>query len=226
MPPKFADVSSLGFLAKHANGRWRVRAHLDGRHIYGPWRETKQRLLMTWPKRGVATRVPAILLSCRDLALGAPSSVSLLQCGDVLHRAVRPAAAFRNLLLLCAVVPGAAEELQRSKKIASVRKPPAQSGTQSSNELQPAAIAQARGRSGGMWGRSLSGASSRRGGSHPAQSRKRPRVSSPGAGEEDGDAASSVDAEILTSVRALGRYPIEHKNPKAKKSLESGSCTA
>ena len=65
----------------------------------------------------------------------------------------------------------------------------------------------------------LWGASSRRSGSHPAQSRKRPRVSSPGAGEEDGDAASSVDAEILTSVRALGRYPIEYKDPKSEEEL-------
>ena len=44
-------------------------------------------------------------------------------------------------------------------------------------------------------------------------------MSSPGAGEEDGDAASSVDAEILTSVRALGRYPIEYKDPKSEEEL-------
>ena len=41
MPSKFADVASLGFLAKHANGRSRVRAYLDGRDIYGPFRETE-----------------------------------------------------------------------------------------------------------------------------------------------------------------------------------------
>ena len=39
----------------------------------------KQKLLMAWPKRGVALRGPPILLPCRDLSLGAPSSVSLLQ---------------------------------------------------------------------------------------------------------------------------------------------------
>ena len=45
-------------------------------------------------------------------------------------------------------------------------------------------------------------------------------MASPGAGEGDGDAASSVDAAILSSVRALGRYPIWHLNPKREEELE------
>ena len=35
------------------------------------------------------------------------------------------------------------------------------------------------------------------------------------------DAASSLDAEILTSVRALGRYPVGHHNPQSEGGLRA-----
>ena len=216
MPPKFADVSSLGVLAKHANGRWRVRAKVDGRDIYGPFRETEAEVADDLAKARRSSTRPAYIVTLQRLFTG---SAIIRESAPVRRRPAQSGAASGSVPQPASSVRSRSRsrrETAAQQENASVRKPPAQSGTQSSNDLQPAAFAEGRGRSGGMWRRSLSGASSRRGGSHPAQSRKRPRVSSPGAGEEDGGAASSVDAEILTPVRALGRYPIEHRDPKSE----------
>ena len=43
---------------------------------------------------------------------------------------------------------------------------------------------------------------------------------SSGAGAGDGDAALSIDAEILTSVRALGRYPVIHRTPQKEEDVD------
>ena len=206
MPPKLGDVSSLGSLQKHANGSWRVRAKVDGRDIQGPYRETEAeaaddlaKARRSGSRAGYVTIMQGLVTERGVIRGSAPVRRRPAQRGAASSSGKHPAASVRSR---SRSRRGSAARQEN----ASVRKRPAS-----------AAVADGRGRSGGMWRRSLSGASSRRGGSHPAQSRKRPRAGSPGEGEGDGDAASSVDAEILTSVRALGRYPIEYTDPKKRR---------
>ena len=151
MPPNFRDVSSLGCLCQHSNGRWRVRANLDGRSRYGPYRATEAEAADDMAKaRRSGTRTGYITI-------------------------------LEELATACASI----------RESAPVRRRPAQSSAASSSVQQPDASVRTRSRS-------------RRG--NAAQQEYASVRSSPGAGEGDGDAASSVDAEILTSVRALGRY--------------------
>ena len=42
MEPKLVKVSSLGYLAQTGSGKWRVRAKVDGKDIYGPERTTSK----------------------------------------------------------------------------------------------------------------------------------------------------------------------------------------
>ena len=41
MPPKLVDVSSLGSLYQHPNGRWRVVAKVEKQKLTGPYRATE-----------------------------------------------------------------------------------------------------------------------------------------------------------------------------------------
>ena len=41
MPPKCVEVSSLGSLESSAQGKWRMRAQVDGNPLRGPWRNTR-----------------------------------------------------------------------------------------------------------------------------------------------------------------------------------------
>ena len=197
MPANFRDVSSLGCLCQHSNGRWRVRANVDGRNRYGPYRATEAeaaddmaKARRSGTRTGYITILEELAAACPSIHKSAPVRRRPAQRGAASSSVPQPAASVRSR---SRSRRGSAARQDN----ASVRKRPASVG-----------VADGRGRSGGMWRRSLSGVSSSRGGSHPAQARKRPRVASPGAGEGGGDAASSVDAAILSSVRALGRHPI------------------
>lgn len=176
MPPKLGDVSSLGALYQHSNGRWRVCAKVDGRLRYGPYRETEAEAADDRAKaRRSGTRAGYITI-LQELVAG---RAIIRESAPVRRRPAQSGAASSS------VPQPAASVRARSRSRRGTAAQQEQSGTQGSSVVQPAAVATAPAREsgGGMWRRSLSVASSRRGGSHPAQALKRPRVSSRGAGE-------------------------------------------
>ena len=163
-------------MQERGDGSWRLRAGGDGKHLGGPWRESKAEV-------------------ADDLATARRSTtradyMSFLQ-GSVTWRAVmRESAPVRRRpaqsgAASSSVPQPVASVRARSRSRRGTAAQQEQSGTKGSSVVQPAAVATAPAREsgGGMWRRSLSVASSRRGGAHSAQALKRPRVSSPGAGE-------------------------------------------
>ena len=103
MPPNFRDVSSLGCLCQHSNGRWRVRANLDGRSRYGPYRATEAeaaddmaKARRSGTRTGYITILEELATACASIRGSAPVRRRPAQRGAASSSVPQPAASVRS----------------------------------------------------------------------------------------------------------------------------------